>query len=121
LLIGQRIRQRRMEIDISQHALGKHLGVSFQQVQKYEKGVNRVSAVRLIEIAKFLNVETEYFIGDMHKKKRSNGELQTSAFMATKEGVQIIAAMIAIKTPELRQSVIEIARKLAGAEGHVAD
>jgi transcriptional regulator with XRE-family HTH domain len=54
--IGERIRERRHELEISQHALAKVLGVSFQQIQKYESGQNRVSAGRLFDICKVLNV-----------------------------------------------------------------
>jgi transcriptional regulator with XRE-family HTH domain len=53
--IGERIRERRQELEISQHALGKALGVTFQQIQKYERGQNRVSAARLFDICKVLN------------------------------------------------------------------
>lgn len=61
--LGQRIRARRIEAAMSQAELGDRLGVSFQQVQKYEKGVNRVSAVRLAEIAKALGESLDYFTG----------------------------------------------------------
>jgi transcriptional regulator with XRE-family HTH domain len=54
--IGARVRERRLTLNMSQDQLGKELGISFQQVQKYEKGVNRVSASRLFEICKVLNV-----------------------------------------------------------------
>jgi transcriptional regulator with XRE-family HTH domain len=54
--IGKRMRERRLELNISQAELGRDLGVSFQQIQKYEKGVNRVSAGRLFDICKALNV-----------------------------------------------------------------
>lgn len=61
--LGQRIRARRIEAKMSQAELGDRLGVSFQQVQKYEKGVNRVSAVRLAEIATALGESLDYFTG----------------------------------------------------------
>jgi transcriptional regulator with XRE-family HTH domain len=61
--LGQRIRARRIEAEMSQAELGAALGVSFQQVQKYEKGVNRVSATRLAEIAKAMSESLEYFTG----------------------------------------------------------
>jgi transcriptional regulator with XRE-family HTH domain len=54
--IGARMRERRLRLNMSQDQLGKELGVSFQQVQKYEKGINRVSASRLFEICRVLNV-----------------------------------------------------------------
>src|ERR1700746_1177217 len=60
-LLGQRLRMRRMEMHISQAELGEQLGISFQQVQKYEKGVNRVGAARLQQIATALNVPVTFF------------------------------------------------------------
>jgi transcriptional regulator with XRE-family HTH domain len=60
-LIGKRVRERRLEIGMSQEGLATLLGVTFQQVQKYEKGVNRVAASRLYDIAKALDVEIGYF------------------------------------------------------------
>lgn len=62
-LLGTRIRARRIEAGMSQDELGKALGVSFQQVQKYEKGVNRVTAIRLAQIAKALGESLDYFTG----------------------------------------------------------
>ena len=61
--IGMRIRIRRDELKISQERLGKALGVTFQQIQKYEKGVNRVSAVSLVEICHILDVDPNYLLG----------------------------------------------------------
>jgi ribosome-binding protein aMBF1 (putative translation factor) len=58
--IGARMREQRLALGISQEQLGKELGVSFQQIQKYEKGVNRVSAARLFEICKALNVSLSW-------------------------------------------------------------
>ncbi|HEX3808111.1 MAG TPA: helix-turn-helix transcriptional regulator, partial [Rhizomicrobium sp.] len=63
--IGRRLAVRRKEIDMSQQALGKELGVSFQQIQKYEKGSSRISAGRLFEMAKLLNVNIIYFFADV--------------------------------------------------------
>src|SRR3569833_1691048 len=59
--VGKRIRARRLELGITQIALGNHLNISFQQVQKYESGINQVSSSRLLEIAVFFKVELEYF------------------------------------------------------------
>ncbi|WP_273719201.1 MULTISPECIES: helix-turn-helix domain-containing protein [Bartonella] len=67
--IGKRIRHRRMSMRLSQKELGNHLGVSFQQIQKYEKGFNRVSAGRLQEIAKLLKVPITFFYADIATKE----------------------------------------------------
>ncbi|WP_375641768.1 MULTISPECIES: helix-turn-helix domain-containing protein [unclassified Bartonella] len=69
ILIGKRIRHRRISIGLSQKALGSHLGVSFQQIQKYEKGFNRVSAGCLLEIAQKLDVPISFFYADITTKK----------------------------------------------------
>lgn len=68
---GERIRARRVEVGMSQDELGKTLGVSFQQIQKYEKGVNRVSATRLGQIAKALDIGTDYFLHVASKEETS--------------------------------------------------
>ncbi|WP_208438532.1 helix-turn-helix domain-containing protein [Bartonella grahamii] len=69
ILIGKRIRHRRISIGLSQKELGSHLGVSFQQIQKYEKGLNRVSAKCLLEIAQKLNVPVNFFYADLAIKE----------------------------------------------------
>ena len=110
-LIGQRLRAARLKVGISQDQLGDQLGVSFQQVQKYEKGVNRIDFNRLITIAKVLNVDLQYFSGPMEKPKRSDSTIEFDAMLATREGVQIIEAMVDLTQPQ-RQFLIDIARKL---------
>ncbi|WP_375653674.1 helix-turn-helix domain-containing protein [Bartonella sp. OD88NMGDW] len=69
ILIGKRIRHRRISIGLSQKALGSHLGVSFQQIQKYEKGFNRVSAKCLLEIAQKLEIPVNFFYADIATKE----------------------------------------------------
>ncbi|WP_375628897.1 MULTISPECIES: helix-turn-helix domain-containing protein [unclassified Bartonella] len=69
ILIGKRIRHRRISIGLSQKALGSHLGVSFQQIQKYEKGLNRVSVGCLLEIAQKLEVPVNFFYADLATKE----------------------------------------------------
>ncbi|KRQ99314.1 helix-turn-helix domain-containing protein [Bradyrhizobium valentinum] len=111
-IIGERIRTRRLEKHISQSELGDMLGVSFQQVQKYEKGVNRVGSSRLMELAKALDIEVSYFLDE---RKRPPAERPVAAFMATREGIQMAEAMLAINNHEVRQGLIDLARKLAAA------
>ncbi|ACS51840.1 transcriptional regulator [Bartonella grahamii as4aup] len=69
ILIGKRIRQRRIAMELSQKALGSHLGVSFQQIQKYEKGFNRVSVGCLLKIAQKLEVPMSFFYADLATKE----------------------------------------------------
>ncbi|WP_375639404.1 MULTISPECIES: helix-turn-helix domain-containing protein [unclassified Bartonella] len=69
ILIGKRIRHRRISIGLSQKALGSHLGVSFQQIQKYEKGLNRVSVGYLLKIAQKLDIPISFFYADIATKE----------------------------------------------------
>lgn len=117
LMIGQRVRSRRIQQKVSQAELGKGMKppVSFQQIQKYEKGVNRIGSARLVDIARVLEVNTDYFIGDLGgpTRRRSKSDEAFAEFMASRDGVAIIEAMLAIQKLEVRRSVIDLARKLA--------
>jgi transcriptional regulator with XRE-family HTH domain len=70
--IGERLRARRLEIGMSQEHLAERLGVTFQQVQKYEKGVNRVAASRLFDVAGALDVEIDYFFSGLTRRSQSS-------------------------------------------------
>ncbi len=114
-VIGEQMRARRMELHMSQDELGKKLGVSFQQIQKYEKGTNRISVVRMLAIAEVLDVSTDYFLAEYAKHRgQTNGQAAFSKFMASKDGVAVVEAMVAISRPSVRAKVIQIARELAG-------
>jgi transcriptional regulator with XRE-family HTH domain len=113
-LVGERVRSRRIQAKMSQAKLGEALGVTFQQIQNYEKGINRIGSGRLFKIAEVLACDiTEFF------DSASNAHTITSTpflkFMATREGVAIIEAMVKIKSQALRRAVIDIAEKLAEA------
>jgi len=111
-LIGHRIRTKRMEMHISQDVLGKELGVSFQQVQKYEKGVNRVGAARLHQICGILKTDMEYFMGDLDNGNGKAPQLsKVSAYLATHDGLAIIEAMMKLQPPEAK-AVLALARSL---------
>jgi transcriptional regulator with XRE-family HTH domain len=111
-LIGQRIRSRRLQARVSQETLGQALGITFQQVQKYEKGSNRVSAGRLLKIAEVLECNVmDFFEGVGGGKTPAGGPF--SKFLATNDGVAIVEAMLKIEDPTLRRKVIDIAEKLA--------
>lgn len=68
--IGRRVRERRLEIGMSQERLAELLGVTFQQIQKYEKGINRVAASRLYDMTDALDVDIAYFFDGLRKSKR---------------------------------------------------
>ncbi|MGY3278077.1 helix-turn-helix domain-containing protein [Bradyrhizobium sp. S3.7.6] len=109
--MGQQLRLARLTAGMSQSELGASIGVTFQQIQKYEKGVNRIDTTRLMKIAQVLNVSIDYFIGEQLHTKPSGARSEFNAMMASREGVQMINAMINLNDNQ-RQFVIDIARKL---------
>jgi transcriptional regulator with XRE-family HTH domain len=112
VLIGERVRARRMQAKISQAALGEALGVTLQQIQKYEEGSDRIGSGRLLEVAKVLECDVmEFYVTGNSDQTIAGAPLST--FMATKDGVAIIKAMLKIKNQALRRTVIDIAEKLA--------
>jgi transcriptional regulator with XRE-family HTH domain len=111
VLIGERVRSRRMQAKISQAALGEALGVTLQQIQKYEEGTERIGSGRLLEAAKVLECDVmEFYVTSNSDQTIAD---TPSTFMATKDGVAIIKAMLKIKNQALRRTVIDIAEKLA--------
>jgi transcriptional regulator with XRE-family HTH domain len=118
--IGERIRSRRIQVGMSQILLGEALGVTFQQVQKYEKGANRVSAGRLLKIAEVLECDIVNFYKGL-RSDRSISDSLFSQFLSTKEGVAIVEAMLRIRSQEIRRTVIDIAGQLADVTEKLAD
>jgi transcriptional regulator with XRE-family HTH domain len=122
--IGQRVKSRRLEIGLSQEALAEALGVTFQQVQKYEKGVNRISASRLFEIAAVLNVPVGHFYDGLISARGpgvaegANADADAIAeTLATPEGVQLVTLFHAIRGPRLRRRIVDLVRVLSEDEG----
>jgi transcriptional regulator with XRE-family HTH domain len=111
-LVGERIRSRRLQAKMSQATLGEAIGVTFQQVQKYEKGTNRIGSGRLFKIAEVLQCDVTDFYESV-RKDPTVVSTPFSKFMATNEGVAIIEAMLKIRSQALRRTVIDIAEKLA--------
>lgn len=111
-VIGQKIRIRRIEMGISQAELGKPLGVSFQQIQKYEKGVNRVSAGRLHHIAKLLDVTTDYFYDNL---TRNENEVQSLLFTDPKFSLRLLRAYAKLPQPQQRH-LITLMESMAGED-----
>src|ERR1700676_1071525 len=98
--LGKRIRLRRVEQRISQAELGEQLGVSFQQIQKYEKGVNRVGAGRLVQLAKSLDCEVGFFLPASSDRPKASSVLDE--FMTTKDGLTIAQAFGRIADENIR-------------------
>lgn len=121
--IGQRVRSRRLEIGMSQEKLAELLGVTFQQVQKYEKGVNRIAASRLHDISAALDMPVARFFEGLGANRYGGNsadvEDQIEDVLATPEGAQLIALFASIKNPRVRKRVVELVRALAeeAAEG----
>jgi transcriptional regulator with XRE-family HTH domain len=113
--IGRRLAARRKEIDMSQQALGKDLGVSFQQIQKYEKGTSRISAGRLFEMAKLLGVTVNYFFADAIAASPGMAEESTSppAPPMNPQARELLEIFARIREKALRRQVIETAKSLA--------
>lgn len=118
---GSKLRLQRQLRNMSQTALADALGITFQQVQKYEKGVNRISASRLQTICKILGVQISFFFegGDNQPTGATNGEPENSSiapFLRSKDSVALNKHFIAIKDAGKRRAVLELVKALAEAE-----
>ncbi len=115
--LGQRVRSRRLEIGMSQEKLADLLGVTFQQVQKYEKGVNRIAASRLFDISAALDVPVGRFFENIGSARSAGVAEHRKDFvddaLATPEGAQLIALFAAIKSVKVRRRVVELVRALS--------
>jgi transcriptional regulator with XRE-family HTH domain len=118
--VGTRVRQRRLEVGMSQEKLGEALGITFQQVQKYEKGTNRVSVSRLHQIAESLGVPLSYFYegGTSGAAGKGDDELAsvTAQFLASADAPAIMRAVVKMAETDRRQTV-EFVEQLAGTQG----
>ncbi len=124
--VGSRVRLRRMLLGMSQEKLGEHLGLTFQQVQKYEKGVNRIGASRLFDLAHVLGVPVQFFYDDAPSggsdASVSAGFAERPAesyvveFLSGREGLELNKAFVRISDPRVRRSIVELVRALAGEE-----
>ncbi len=115
--LGQRVRTRRLEIGMSQEKLADVLGVTFQQVQKYEKGVNRIAASRLFDISSALDMPVARFFEGLTPARGGGVAEESESFvhdaLATPEGLQLIALFASIQNPKVRRRVVELVRALA--------
>jgi len=115
--VGAKVRMRRWELGLSQTDVADDLGVIFQQVQKYENGANRISASRLQQIAGLLNVELPFFFDDAPgpKSKSSDKELaDVVEFLASKDGLALAEAFMAIRHDRLRRGLVDLVERIAG-------
>ena len=117
--VGGRVRVRRKFLGLSQTDLAVALGLTFQQVQKYERGTNRISASKLFEIARTLKVPVAYFFEGYSQSDAGEGfsesqaEQNVNGFLMTSEGIEIAEAFPRIKSAKFRRKVMELVRTLA--------
>jgi len=122
--VGGRVRMRRILLGMSQEKLGEALGLTFQQVQKYEKGTNRIGASRLQEISETLKVPPSFFFEGLPGPDgpEAPGFAETDAanfvtgFVATSEGLQLNKAFAQIRDARVRRKVIDLVIALAQSE-----
>jgi transcriptional regulator with XRE-family HTH domain len=116
--VGARIRVQRMVCGLSQTDLGKAVGVTFQQVQKYENGANRVSASRLQQIAKVLRAKPELFFDGVPTMVGSNAGLKELAaidkFISSRDGIALSQAFLKISGSKIRRSIVALVEQIAG-------
>jgi transcriptional regulator with XRE-family HTH domain len=112
-----------MMLGMSQEKLGEHLGITFQQIQKYEKGTNRIGASRLQHIARVLSVPVSFFFEDAPGGAAEPGELAERQpahyvvdFLSSSEGIQLNKAFIRVKDAKVRRRIIALVRSIAGDE-----
>jgi transcriptional regulator with XRE-family HTH domain len=115
--LGQRVRSRRLEIGMSQERLAELLGVTFQQVQKYEKGVNRIAASRLYDIASALQQPVSRFFEGLSQGRAAGVAEAKQDYiddaLATPEGAQLMSVFASIKSQRVRRKVVDLVRTLA--------
>jgi transcriptional regulator with XRE-family HTH domain len=132
--VGSRVRMRRVLLGMSQEKLGEALGLTFQQIQKYEKGTNRIGASRLQQISRTLNVPPSFFFDGapvQDNQVLENGGSHMSAvessnstfvidFIASAEGLHLNKAFARIQDPKIRKRIIDLVASLADDEPQVA-
>jgi transcriptional regulator with XRE-family HTH domain len=114
--VGKRIRMRRMFLDMNQTALADAIGLTFQQVQKYEKGTNRVSASRLSAIANILRVPISFFFSDLHPDETPD-ERERRERMERPETIDLVRFYYAIPEESVRQKFLEMVKVVAAKRG----
>jgi transcriptional regulator with XRE-family HTH domain len=121
--VGARLRMRRLMLDKSQGEIAKALGLTFQQLQKYEKGANRISASRLQQLCKILNVSVSFFFEDVPRAQGSTDPVEDSeaaamtALLATSDGVALVTAYRRICDSKVRRAIVALVEQIATERG----
>jgi transcriptional regulator with XRE-family HTH domain len=113
--VGANLRQSRLARGFSQTELGDALGISFQQVQKYERGVNRVSASMLVRAARFLTVAPSQLLPPEDATTESG--LFTREFARTRGAIELVEAFASLEEPDLRRAILQFVRVMAQKAG----
>mgnify|MGYP000002679140 FL=1 len=126
--VGARLRQRRTLLGMSQEKLGEAVGLTFQQIQKYERGANRIGASRLYQLSNVLDVSVSYFFEEMPGEvQRTRGDyaasnraddietVQAGDPMARRETLELVRAYYRIEDPKVRKRVFELTKSIANA------
>jgi transcriptional regulator with XRE-family HTH domain len=122
--VGSRVRMRRMMLGMSQEKLGEHLGITFQQIQKYEKGTNRIGASRLQHIATVLQVPVSFFFEDAPSTpteqptgfSEDRPAAYVTSFLTSSEGLALNRAFVRIKNGQLRRRIVDLIEAMAEQE-----
>ena len=121
LYVGGRVRMLRRQLGLTQEALGDKLGLTYQQVQKYERGANRITASRLQAIAQILRVPIPFFFegapliaGGIKTGAEAPSPSYVSKFLADADGVKLVKAFMRIGDAKVRHSVVRLVKKLGG-------
>ncbi|MBY5769356.1 MULTISPECIES: helix-turn-helix domain-containing protein [Rhizobium] len=113
--VGNRVRVRRKTLGMTQSGLAELLGITFQQIQKYEKGTNRIGASRLQRISEILRVPVGFFFENGGSGPIDGATNELNTFLSSKEGLALNKAFIAIEDPNIRQKLVALAKSLAVA------
>src|SRR5262245_33618898 len=126
--VGSRVRFRRMLLGMSQEKLGERLGLTFQQVQKYEKGINRIGASRLFDLAQVLGVSVQFFYDDAPHAEARALDTESAApaegqgpadehsiveFLRSRDGLELNRAFVRISDIKARRAIVDLVRSLA--------
>jgi len=121
--VGSRVRMRRMMVGMSQEKLGENLGITFQQIQKYEKGTNRIGASRLQHISSVLGVPVAFFFEgipsiapDAAGFAEEASPAYVSDFLATSEGIALTRAFLKIPDSKVRRRIVDLVEALADGD-----
>jgi transcriptional regulator with XRE-family HTH domain len=121
--VGSRVRFRRMLLGMSQEKLGEKLGLTFQQIQKYEKGINRIGASRLFDLAQVLGVPVQFFyeeapvgeqsqlVADGFAEKQAENSIVE--FLRSRDGLELNKAFVRISDAKARRAIVDLVRSLA--------